>query len=267
MTLDGSHRSNRACQTTGHRCRSPGLHCWVVSSPAMCTPIPPTMRWQSSMSSPGRPSRPPRRCTPRSWIWARSWKSRQAADKQHADDQASVDLGARPSWPRSRPSVDKVAAAMYMGGRTDGMNAILTAESPQGLIDKLAVQRVMATEMSAQMTNYQQLSAAAAAAEAAVREVGRRRQDRRRAGCRGACRPAVQAEPAAVADRRREVAVHGAHARTSGWRSPRPHRCRAGPARPRRAGRRPGCPCAPRDCRRGDIAPPEAAVTRARRHG
>ena len=55
-----------------------------------------------------------------------------------------------------------------MGGRTDGMAAILTAESPQGLIDKLAMQRVMATEMSAQMTNYQQLSAAATAAQAAT---------------------------------------------------------------------------------------------------
>ena len=83
---------------------------------------------------------------------------------------------------------------MYMGGRTDGLNAILTAESPQGLIDKLAVQRVMATEMSAQMANYRKVSAEAAAAEAASAQVSRRRQDRRRTGRRGAGRPAVQAE-------------------------------------------------------------------------
>ncbi len=41
-------------------------------------------------------------------------------------------------------AVNKLAAATYMGGRTDGMNAILTAESPQQLIDKMAVQRVLA---------------------------------------------------------------------------------------------------------------------------
>ena len=32
-------------------------------------------------------------------------------------------------------AVNKVAAAEYMGGRTDGMGAMLTASSPQGLID------------------------------------------------------------------------------------------------------------------------------------
>ena len=124
------------------------------------------------------------------------------ADKQLTDAQANV-TSAQAQLSMFQSSVDKVAAAMYMGGRTDGMAAILTAESPQGLIDKLAMQRVMATEMSAQMTNYQQLSAAATAAQAAIGQVGRRRQDGRRAGCRRACRPAVQAEPVAVADRRR----------------------------------------------------------------
>src|SRR3546814_4634543 len=51
-------------------------------------------------------------------------------------------------------AVDRVAAAQYMGGRTDGLDAMLTAGSPQGLIDQLSVQRVMAAEMSAQMKNY-----------------------------------------------------------------------------------------------------------------
>ena len=89
------------------------------------------------------------------------------ADKQLTDAQANV-TSAQAQLSMFQSSVDKVAAAMYMGGRTDGMAAILTAESPQGLIDKLAMQRVMATEMSAQMTNYQQLSAAATAAQAAT---------------------------------------------------------------------------------------------------
>ena len=89
------------------------------------------------------------------------------ADKQLTDAQANV-TSAQAQLSMFQSSVDKVAAAMYMGGSTDGMAAILTAESPQGLIDKLAMQRVMATEMSAQMTNYQQLSAAATAAQAAT---------------------------------------------------------------------------------------------------
>jgi cell wall-associated NlpC family hydrolase len=54
-----------------------------------------------------------------------------------------------------------------MGGRTAGLDAMLTASSPQGLIDQLAVQRVMATEMSVQMQNFQTTSVQAASAEAA----------------------------------------------------------------------------------------------------
>ena len=53
-----------------------------------------------------------------------------------------------------------------MGGRTDGLDAMLTADSPQQLIDQLAVQRVMATEMSAQMASYRSISEQAAEAEA-----------------------------------------------------------------------------------------------------
>jgi cell wall-associated NlpC family hydrolase len=47
------------------------------------------------------------------------------------------------------------------------MDAMLTATSPQGLIDQLSVQRVMAAEMSAQMKGYRDLSAQAVIAEAA----------------------------------------------------------------------------------------------------
>jgi cell wall-associated NlpC family hydrolase len=93
-------------------------------------------------------------------------KAQAAADQTHASDLANVD-SSKATLATFQASVDKFAAAMYMGGRTDGLNAILTAESPQGLIDKLAVQRVMATEMSAQMSDYRKASADAAAAEAA----------------------------------------------------------------------------------------------------
>jgi cell wall-associated NlpC family hydrolase len=54
-----------------------------------------------------------------------------------------------------------------MGGRTDGLDAMLTATSPQGLIDQLAVQRVMASEMSAQMKSYRDIGRQAAVAEEA----------------------------------------------------------------------------------------------------
>ena len=72
-----------------------------------------------------------------------------------------------PNWQHSRSSVDKLAAAQYMGGRTDGLDAMLTANSPQGLIDQLAVQRVMAAEMSAQMKSYRDIGQQAALAEEA----------------------------------------------------------------------------------------------------
>ena len=87
-------------------------------------------------------------------------EAQAAADQQLADAQAAVSV-AQVQLTMFRSSVDKVAAATYMGGHTDEMAAMLTAETPQGLIDKLAVQRVMATEMSAQMADYQRLSLSA----------------------------------------------------------------------------------------------------------
>lgn len=89
-----------------------------------------------------------------------------AAERKHTDDLAAADA-TRAQLATYQAGVDKFAAAMYMGGSTDGLSAILNAESPQGLIDKLAVQKVMATEMSDQMANYKKLTADAAAAEAA----------------------------------------------------------------------------------------------------
>ena len=76
-----------------------------------------------------------------------------AAEKKHADDQAALGA-AKAGLATFQSAVNKFAAAMYMGGRTDGMHAVLTAESPQQLIGKLAVQRVISTELAAQMANY-----------------------------------------------------------------------------------------------------------------
>ena len=90
----------------------------------------------------------------------------QAADAKHAADAAAVE-SAKSQLATFQSSVDKLAAAQYMGGRTDGLDAMLTATSPQGLIDQLAVQRVMAAEMSAQMKSYRDIGRQAALAEEA----------------------------------------------------------------------------------------------------
>jgi peptidoglycan DL-endopeptidase CwlO len=88
----------------------------------------------------------------------------RAADKKHTDDLAAADA-AKSRLATFQAGVDKFAAAMYMGGRTDSMNAILSAESPQQLIGKLAVQRVMSTAMLAQMADYRVTREQAAQAE------------------------------------------------------------------------------------------------------
>jgi peptidoglycan DL-endopeptidase CwlO len=92
--------------------------------------------------------------------------AQQAADKKHSDDLAAADA-AKSRLATFQAGVDKFAAAMYMGGRTDGMNAIFTAESPQQLIGKLAVQRVMSTAMLAQMADYRATREQATQAETA----------------------------------------------------------------------------------------------------
>ena len=90
--------------------------------------------------------------------------AQQAADAKHTADEAAVD-SAQSQLATFQTSVDKFAAAQYMGGSTAGMDAMLTATSPQGLIDQLSVQRVMASEMSAQMKSYRDLGKQAALAE------------------------------------------------------------------------------------------------------
>jgi len=92
--------------------------------------------------------------------------AQRAADKKHADDQAAVDE-AKARLAAFQGAVNKLAAAQYMGGRVDGMEAMLTAGSPQGLIDKLAVQRLMAAQMRTQMASYRVAGEQAAKAEQA----------------------------------------------------------------------------------------------------
>jgi len=90
----------------------------------------------------------------------------QAADKKHSDDQAAVQA-AQDRLGTFQTAVNKLAAATYMGGRVDGMDAMLIADSPQQLIDNMAVQRVMARQMSTQMASFRSAGAQAVKAEEA----------------------------------------------------------------------------------------------------
>lgn len=92
--------------------------------------------------------------------------AQRAADKKYAEDQAAVDA-AKSQLATFHTAVNKFVAAMYMGGRTDGMGTILTAESPQQLIGTLAVQRVIAADMSTQTAKYRAARERAAKAEQA----------------------------------------------------------------------------------------------------
>jgi peptidoglycan DL-endopeptidase CwlO len=107
----------------------------------------------------------------------------QAAEEKHVADAAAVEA-AKSQLATFQSSVDKLAAAQYMGGRTDGLDAMLTASSPQGLIDQLSVQRVMAAEMSAQMKSY--------------REVGRQAELAEEASAKSAAEAKTAAEQAAA---------------------------------------------------------------------
>nr|WP_308160746.1 peptidoglycan hydrolase RipC [Mycolicibacterium goodii] len=84
-------------------------------------------------------------------------ENRAAADRV-AVDAASADLA------KYQAAVDKLAAAAYMGGRTDTLAAALTATSPQELIEQLAIQKTVASELTVQMAAFRSASARAAAA-------------------------------------------------------------------------------------------------------
>ena len=88
------------------------------------------------------------------------------AEKKRADDLVALDA-AKAQLGTRQVAVDRLVAAVYMGGRADGSAAFLTAASPQSFIDKLAVQRVMATQMSEEMQGLRQTQQQAEAIAAA----------------------------------------------------------------------------------------------------
>ena len=72
------------------------------------------------------------------------------ADRRHAADLAVLEA-AKSEQLVQQSAVDRVAAAVYSGGRADDLTAIFTAKSPTRLIDSLSIRRVAAAEMSARM--------------------------------------------------------------------------------------------------------------------
>lgn len=76
-----------------------------------------------------------------------------ATEDRHHADLAALEAANSELEPY-QAAVGRVAAADYMSGRTGGLAAVLTAASPQQLIDQLSLQRAIAAETADQMTAY-----------------------------------------------------------------------------------------------------------------
>ncbi|MGD9619025.1 MAG: glycoside hydrolase [Mycolicibacterium sp.] len=88
------------------------------------------------------------------------------ADNKHAQDLAAL-ATARAELAPHQAAVDKIAAAVYMGGRADDVHALLSAASPQSLIDKLAIQRATTETTSDQLRSFRLATEQARTIEAA----------------------------------------------------------------------------------------------------
>ena len=69
------------------------------------------------------------------------------ADSKHAADLAALDA-AKAQLAAFQGTVDTFVSAVYIGGRTDDLTAIMTATSPKNLIDQLSIRRLAAQQMS-----------------------------------------------------------------------------------------------------------------------
>ena len=86
-----------------------------------------------------------------------------AAEDRHRADLVALDA-ANSQLASHQAAADKVAAMTYVSGRTGQMAAVLTAGSPQQLIDQLSLQRVVVAETAGQMKAFQAARERAAAA-------------------------------------------------------------------------------------------------------
>jgi len=99
--------------------------------------------------------------------------AKTAAEDRHRANVAVLDT-ANNELAANQAVADKVAAMTYVNGRTGQMAAVLTAASPQELIDGLSLQRVITAQAAEQMKAYQvareRAAAAAKASEASAAE-------------------------------------------------------------------------------------------------
>ena len=86
-----------------------------------------------------------------------------AAEDRHRADLAALETANSQLAPY-QAAADRVAAMTYMSGRTGRLAAVLTAASPQQLIDQLSLQRAIAAETADQMKAYRAARERAAAA-------------------------------------------------------------------------------------------------------
>ncbi|MGB2922535.1 MAG: glycoside hydrolase [Mycobacterium sp.] len=76
------------------------------------------------------------------------------AEERHRADAAALEA-ANAQLQTSQAAVNRLAATMYMSGRTGLLAAVLTADSPQQLIDQMWVQRRLPAEMTNQVRAFQ----------------------------------------------------------------------------------------------------------------
>lgn len=89
-----------------------------------------------------------------------------AAENRQRADLEALDV-ANAQLATHQAAADKVAAMTYVSGRTGQLAAVMTAGSPQELIDQLSLQRIVVAETANQMKAYQAARERAATAAGA----------------------------------------------------------------------------------------------------
>ena len=89
--------------------------------------------------------------------------AKTAAENRHRADLVALDA-ANSQLASNQAAADQVAAMTYVSGRTGQLAAVLTAGSPQQLIDQLSIQRIVVAETADQMKAFQAARERAAAA-------------------------------------------------------------------------------------------------------
>ncbi|KWX23581.1 glycoside hydrolase [Mycolicibacterium wolinskyi] len=77
-----------------------------------------------------------------------------AAEDRHRADLTGLEAANAQLGPY-QAAANRVAAMTYMSGRTGGIAAVLTASSPQQLIDQLSLQRTVAAQTAEQLKAFQ----------------------------------------------------------------------------------------------------------------